>query len=191
LSTVGDAGCKSPCDERRELLRRRGSEEGKRFCAPGETERGLAGGVLSSRLRRWAYNPTIDFQGEFYMAVAEETLKAMQETNERFCREVIAEGDFGAIDRVYTASARILPPGAPMAEGRPAIAAFWKGAVSSLGVTGAKLSTLDVEMAGDTAVETGLAELELGQQVVLAKYIVHWKQEEGTWLWDKDIWNMN
>jgi hypothetical protein len=46
-------------------------------------------------------------------------------------------------------------------------------------------------MAGDTAVEIGLAELQLGEQVVLAKYIVHWKQKQGNWLWDKDIWNMN
>lgn len=64
-------------------------------------------------------------------------------------------------------------------------------ALVALSVTGEKLTTLDVEMAGDTAVEIGLAELQLGEQVVLAKYIVHWKQKQGNWLWDKDIWNMN
>ena len=25
--------------------------------------------------------------------------------------------------------------------------------------------------------------------VIKAKYIVHWKQEDGSWRWDKDIWN--
>ncbi len=60
------------------------------------------------------------------------------------------------------------------------------------GVTAAKLTTLDVEMAGNTAVEIGEAELQLRENgTALAKYIVHWKQEDGRWLWDKDIWNMN
>jgi ketosteroid isomerase-like protein len=126
------------------------------------------------------------------MAVSDDVRKAMQETNERFCREVGGEGKFDAIDQVYTAGARILPPGAPMMKGREAIKGFWQAGIAALGVTGAKLTTLDVEMAGNTAVEIGEAELQLGENgAALAKYIVHWKQENGRWLWDKDIWNMN
>jgi ketosteroid isomerase-like protein len=126
------------------------------------------------------------------MAVSDDVRKAMQGTNERFCREVVGEGKFDAIDQVYTAGARILPPGAPIMEGREAIKGFWQTGIAALGITGAKLMTLDVEMAGNTAVEIGEAELQLGENgAALAKYIVHWKQEDGRWLWDKDIWNMN
>jgi ketosteroid isomerase-like protein len=126
------------------------------------------------------------------MVVSDDVRKAMQETNERFCREVVGQGKFDAIDRVYTAGARILPPGAPIMKGREAIKGFWRAGIAALGITGAKLTTLDVEMAGNTALEIGEAELQLGDNgAALAKYIVHWKQEEGRWLWDKDIWNMN
>jgi ketosteroid isomerase-like protein len=125
------------------------------------------------------------------MSVPNEVSKAMRETNERFCREVVGEGKFGAIDQVYTTSAQILPPGAPRMQGREAIKAFWQAGIAALGVTGAKLTTLDAEMAGDSAVEIGEAELQLGENgAATAKYIVHWKQEDGRWLWDKDIWNM-
>ena len=41
------------------------------------------------------------------MAVSDDVRKAMQETNERFCREVVGEGKFDAIDQVYTTGARI------------------------------------------------------------------------------------
>ena len=126
------------------------------------------------------------------MAISDEVRKAMQETNERFCREVVGDGKFEAIDRVYTAGARILPPGAPLMQGREAIKGFWQAGIAALGITGAKLTSLDIEMNGDTAVEIGEAELQLGKNgVAIAKYIVHWKQEGGRWLWDKDIWNMN
>jgi ketosteroid isomerase-like protein len=125
------------------------------------------------------------------MSVPDEVSKAMRETNERFCREVVGEGKFEAIDRVYTNAAWILPPGAPRMQGREAIKAFWRAGIAALGVTGATLTTLDAEMAGDSAVEIGEAELQLGENgAATAKYIVHWKQEDGRWLWDKDIWNM-
>jgi ketosteroid isomerase-like protein len=77
-------------------------------------------------------------------------------------------------------------------EGREAIKGFWQAGIAALGITGATLTTLDVEMAGDTAVEIGEAELRLGENgAAVAKYIVHRKQEDGQWRWGKDIWNMN
>jgi hypothetical protein len=63
---------------------------------------------------------------EVTMVVPDDVRKAMQETNDRFCREVVGGGQFDALDLVYTTAARILPPGAPMMEGREAIKAFWK-----------------------------------------------------------------
>ena len=127
-----------------------------------------------------------------HMAVSDDVRNAMKETNDRFCHEVVGHRKFDAIDHVYTTGAWILPPGAPIMEGREAIKGFWKAGIATLGITGAKLTTLYVEMAGDTAVEIGHAELQLGENgAALAKYLVHWKREGGSWLWDKDIWNMS
>jgi ketosteroid isomerase-like protein len=129
---------------------------------------------------------------EVTMVVSDDVRKAMQETNDRFCREVVGGVQFDALDLVYTTAARILPPGAPMMEGREAIKAFWKAGIAAMGITAAELTTLDAEMAGDTVVEIGKAELRLGENgTASVKYIVHWKREGDRWLWDKDIWNMN
>ena len=124
------------------------------------------------------------------MAVPTEVSAGMRETNDRFCVEAIGKGDLSALERVYTREAKVLPPGAPMMEGLDAIKGFWEQAVAGLGVFGARLTTVSVEMCGDGAVEIGHAELMLKDGVTMkAKYIVHWKQQDGGWRWDKDIWN--
>ena len=122
--------------------------------------------------------------------VPQDVVTGMQETNDRFCREAIGQGDASAFDRIYTRNARVLPPGAPIVEGIQAIRTFWEQAIAGMGLSAAKLSTVSVEMCGESAVEIGHAELSLKDGVVIkGKYIVHWKQEDGGWRWDKDIWN--
>jgi ketosteroid isomerase-like protein len=126
------------------------------------------------------------------MSISDEVLQAMRTTNARFCDEVIAAKNFSAADGVYTTDAKVLPPGVPMVEGREAIQHFWETAVEGLGITGAALRTVTAEMAGESAVEIGEATLDLkAGGPVVAKYVVHWKQQNGQWLWDKDIWNLN
>ena len=45
---------------------------------------------------------------------------------------------------------------------------------------------------GDGVFEVGRADLILGDgQKATVKYVVMWKQEDGDWKWDVDIWNMN
>ena len=65
------------------------------------------------------------------MSVPDSVLAAMRHTNEVFDSEVFKNGNIDALDQVYTADARILPPGAPMIEGRPHIKEFWKQAIAS------------------------------------------------------------
>lgn len=61
-----------------------------------------------------------------------------------------------------------------------------------MGVTGAKLTIVDAEEAGDGVIEIGRADLTVaGGQIVTVKYVVHWKQEDGEWKWSIDIWNPN
>lgn len=116
----------------------------------------------------------------------------MRRTNEVFQSEVIVKRNMGALDRVYTSHARVLPPGAPMIEGREAIKVFWNQAIAGMNLTGAKLTTVDAEEAGDSVIEIGRADLTMASgQSVAVKYVVHWKQEDGGWKWNIDIWNPN
>jgi ketosteroid isomerase-like protein len=124
--------------------------------------------------------------------VPESVLADMRRTNAVFEVEVVGKRNFAALDRVYTSHARALPPGAPMVEGREAIKTFWKQAISGRGITGAKLTIVEAEEAGDGVVEIGRADLALSNgQTVDVKYVVHWKQEDGSPKWNIDIWNAN
>jgi hypothetical protein len=60
-----------------------------------------------------------------------------------------------------------------------------------MGLTAAKLTTVNAESAGDDIVEIGRADLTANGQIVTVKYVVHWKQEDGAWKWNVDIWNQN
>ena len=56
---------------------------------------------------------------------------AMASTNEIFNSEVVGKRNFDALDQVYTADARILPPGGQMVSGRASIKEFWASAVAA------------------------------------------------------------
>jgi ketosteroid isomerase-like protein len=120
----------------------------------------------------------------------------MRSTNDLFNAEVFGKRNFAALDDIYTADARILPPGAPMVSGREAIKQFWSDAVNSLHATSAVLTSVDVMPAGDGVVEIGAAVLTAepaGQPPAKmeVKYVVYWREEAGKWKWHVDIWNMN
>ena len=126
------------------------------------------------------------------MNVPETVLAAMRKTNALFNSQVVEGQDVAALDHVYTRNARVLPPGAPMLEGREQAKGFWKEAITALGLKGAKLTTVEAEAVGDSVVEIGRAELLVGSgQTVTVKYVVHWKHEDGDWKWHVDIWNAN
>ena len=117
---------------------------------------------------------------------------AMASTNDLFNREVFAKRNFDALDQVYTSDAHILPPGAPMVEGREAIKKFWSDTVLALDAKSAVLASVNVMPAGDGVVEIGKATLSLNSGAeVEAKYVVYWKNEAGLWKWHVDIWNFN
>jgi uncharacterized protein (TIGR02246 family) len=103
-------------------------------------------------------------------------------------------GDGNAVGAMYTEDAAVLPPGGARVDGRAAITGFWTGAIDS-GLGDLDLVTTEVIPAGEGAVvEVGTLTLsapgEGGARVtVAAKYIVHWKQVDGTWHLHRDIWN--
>jgi ketosteroid isomerase-like protein len=134
------------------------------------------------------------------MATPEQTLDqiklAMASTNDLFNTEVFQNRNFDALDQIYTADASILPPGAPLVSGRPAIKAFWSSLIAAANAKSAVLSSIDVMAAGDGIVEIGSAQLTIepegqGATGVELKYVVYWRQEDARWKWHVDIWNQN
>lgn len=121
---------------------------------------------------------------------------AMAITNELFNTEVFGKRNFDALDKIYTAEARILPPGAPMISGRTAIKEFWSNLIESANARSAVLTSVDVIQTGDGVVEIGRATLTVqpagGTPAEMeVKYVVYWKEEDGRWKWHIDIWNQN
>jgi ketosteroid isomerase-like protein len=121
---------------------------------------------------------------------------AMATTNELFNIQVFGKRNFDALDNIYTANARILPPGTPMISGRQAIKEFWSNLIQSANAKSAVLASVDVLPAGDGAVEIGRATLTVQPEGGAAtdmdvKYVVYWREENGLWKWDIDVWNLN
>jgi len=141
--------------------------------------------VLDSSTMASAQQPALD-----------EIKAAMARTNDLFNTEVVGKRNVAALDDVYTANARILPPGAPMVSGRESIKKFWSDMIQTANAKSVVLTSVDVMPAGDGVVEIGRATLTveppdqaLAQMEV--KYVVYWQQEAGRWKWHVDIWNPN
>ena len=114
-----------------------------------------------------------------------------QRVNTIFETEVITGRKFDACSQVYTKDARILPPGADMLTGLDHISNFWQQAVTTMNVKSLKLSTVDLQVMGDTAVEVGTAEMvtDLPTSPNIVKYVVVWKKDNDGWKWQTNIWN--
>jgi ketosteroid isomerase-like protein len=129
-------------------------------------------------------------------ATLDEIKLAMAKTNELFNNEVFRNRNFAALDEIYTADARILPPGAPLVSGLPAIKDFWSGLIEAVNAKSAVLTSVDVTPSGDGVVEIGRAQLSMepeGQAAAMmeVKYVVYWRQDGARWKWHIDIWNQN
>lgn len=123
------------------------------------------------------------------------TAQDIQAANRLFEQEVVAKRNYDALDKIYTADARILPPGGAMMSGRENIKAFWKKVVEEVwsNVTSVTLETVHFEPAGEGGWEIGRATLQFAGDApaATAKYVVVWKKEDARWKWHVDIWNMN
>jgi uncharacterized protein (TIGR02246 family) len=98
----------------------------------------------------------------------------------------------GSLDRLaglYTPDAIALPPDGPFVRGRDNIERLWTGAAQQMGLKDVRLQTIDLQITGDTAYETGEAALTLGSGAAVVKYVVVWKRVDGRWYLHRDIWN--
>jgi ketosteroid isomerase-like protein len=90
--------------------------------------------------------------------------KAIEEGNRKF-GSAVERKSYTEIAALYTENAKVLPPDAPTVTGKKAIENFWREAATALGLVGATLNTLDLEVAGDTACEVGEAQLKTAKEI--------------------------
>jgi uncharacterized protein (TIGR02246 family) len=114
----------------------------------------------------------------------------IQQLNDQWAAAV-NKGDAAAVAAMYTQDAYVLPAGAPMVKGRPAIEAFVKQLTQQLGDF--KLTTLEVKpLRPDAALEIGTATFKTKAQPPqdgAVKYAVVWQKEDGSWKLLQDVWN--
>jgi uncharacterized protein (TIGR02246 family) len=120
-------------------------------------------------------------------------VRSIIESNNKKFVDAITRGDAAAIAALYTADARLLPPNAEMMSGTQVIQAFWQSAID-MGIKGATLETVEVQVKEDIACEVGKYTLKIQPSADLTitdegKYVVVWKHENGSWKLDVDIWN--
>lgn len=104
--------------------------------------------------------------------------------------ETYGRGDAAGMAQLYTTDGQLLPTGSDVVTGHEGIEAFW-AAVMEMGITTARLETVELEGHGDTAIEVGRYTLGRadGEVADEGKYVVVWKNLAGTWKLHRDIWN--
>ncbi len=124
------------------------------------------------------------------MALTTDVRADIRAANDLFVARFLGR-DAAGIAALYTDGAWLLPPNSAIVKGTEGIRAFWQGALD-MGLTSAKLETIDLESFGDTTIEVGHYTLQAGQNVAdEGKYIVEWKLRPTGWLLHRDIWNSN
>ena len=111
--------------------------------------------------------------------------------------EAMLAGDAARFATYYDAEGIALPPGAAAAHGPAAIQEAIAGMLGEVSVSSFSLTTGEVQVAGDLAVEVGNWTMTMQPKAAGApaqtdngKYVVIWKlQEDGSWKMLRDIWN--
>jgi uncharacterized protein (TIGR02246 family) len=115
------------------------------------------------------------------------TRDAVDAANATFVK-LFRAGDARGVSELYTEDAQVVAPGAEVARGRAAIAAYWAGGMKT--TRGVRLETAHVESSGDLAFEDGVVHLEGSDGTKSsARYVVVWKRSGGRWLMHRDVWN--
>jgi uncharacterized protein (TIGR02246 family) len=102
----------------------------------------------------------------------------MQQLNDRWA-DAFNKGDAPAVAAMYAADAYVLPAGAEMVKGRPAIEAMWRQNMQQIG--NVKCTTIDVKPLGSSAAgEIGTCTFKTKAQPPqdgALKYAVVWRKE--------------
>jgi uncharacterized protein (TIGR02246 family) len=109
--------------------------------------------------------------------------------NQKFSAYV-ASGDLDRLMNLYTEDACFIAPNSGFAQGRDEIRGFLQ-AVLDMGIKEIRLSTNEVDLQGNTAIEVGTYELmaDGGVQADHGKFLVVWKKTGGEWQLHRDMIN--
>lgn len=113
------------------------------------------------------------------------------ERSRRRFEQAVERGGADSIAALYTTNAVLLPPDSPPITGRAAIREYMAGQLAA-GVSGVGLKTVEVVRLGDIAVERADITVRVkGKADEHGKSFVLWRLVGDTWMYDRDIWNMN
>jgi len=108
----------------------------------------------------------------------------------------VNQGNSASIAAFYADNARLLPPGAPMIEGRQNLQAFWQSFIDTTVSRRLDLKPLEIKVQGNLAYETGtyMFQFQLQDQSQMVtetgKYVTLWeRQADGSWKIIVDTWN--
>lgn len=119
---------------------------------------------------------------------AEGARSEIEAVNARF-ESYVSQQQWDSLMTLYTDDAILMPPGAPMAEGRAIRDGFAE--MGESGVSRMDLETVDVAGAGDMAYEVGRYTIEgpSGMHIDEGKYLVVWMNVDGEWRLHRDAFN--
>jgi len=117
--------------------------------------------------------------------------KVIEGNNLRFTQAHVS-GDQATIDAMFTADAKSLPPGADPVVGRDAISKLTADYLA-YGVHEFTEETTDFYGNADLLIDQGNYRMVYGKDRVVetGKYLNVWKQEDGVWKIQTNIWNTN
>jgi len=119
--------------------------------------------------------------------------QAIREINEQWLA-LIRDHDAAAVSNLYTADGAMMAPGAPIAQGQPALEKAWSGLMQmpGFGLT-FEADQILVASGGDMALDRGTYQLSLdgpdGATKDIGKYVVVWRNVDGQWKVAADIFN--
>lgn len=119
--------------------------------------------------------------------------QAIREINEQWLA-LIRDHDAAAVAKLYAADGAMMAPGAPIAQGQPALEKAWSGLMQmpGFGLT-FKADQIVVASSGDMALDRGAYQLSLdgpnGAMTDIGKYVVVWRNVDGRWKVAADIFN--
>jgi ketosteroid isomerase-like protein len=119
------------------------------------------------------------------------TRRHIEQLNERFTKAHLT-GDVGTIDAMFTPDAKSFPPGAGAAVGLPAIHALTMDYLET-GITEFREETTGFYGNAEYVIDEGTYVLTYGATPVTerGKYLNVWKQVDGNWKLQANIWNTN
>ncbi len=132
--------------------------------------------------------PHAGTRGEDQAFDLEATRELIAQQNKQFTEAHIT-GDIAAIDSMFTPDARSYPPGAPAAIGLPAIHALTVDFLKA-GITEFREETTAFYGNAEYVIDEGTYVLTYGEGVTeRGKYVNVWKQVNGSWRIQANIWN--